>query len=140
MKSLEQPWNQPYTLANKDIPYRRYSDMAEKVIKGDHVTCQHMHLILRWLKIRTTHLSFIFLEILITCFFARVAHFWELEKVEMAQNSNNFCLEFNFFSNFWLFSTFWAISESLSYVILLTQTAKKNLMGIFIWMICIIEY
>ena len=27
-------------------------EMAQKVIDEDNVTCQHMHLILRWLKIR----------------------------------------------------------------------------------------
>ena len=32
--------------------------------------------------------------------FAKVAHSFELEKIEMAQNSNHFCLEFNFSSDF----------------------------------------
>ena len=41
-----------------------------------------------------------FLEILITCLLAEVAHFFKLENVEVAQNSNHFCLEFNFSSNF----------------------------------------
>ena len=32
--------------------------MAQKVIEGDNVTCHHMHLILRWVKIRTIPFSF----------------------------------------------------------------------------------
>ena len=32
--------------------YRVDGEMAQKVIEGDNGTCQHMHLILRWLKIR----------------------------------------------------------------------------------------
>ena len=31
--------------------------MAQKVILRDNGTCQHMHLILKWLKIRIIHLS-----------------------------------------------------------------------------------
>jgi len=38
---------------------RGNGEMAQKVIDGDIVTCQHMHLMLRWLKIRTIHFSLI---------------------------------------------------------------------------------
>ena len=44
--------------------------------------------------------SFFFLEILITCLLAEVAHFFQLENIEVAQNSIHFCLEFYFSSNF----------------------------------------
>ena len=40
--------------------YRRDGVMAQKVIEGDNDTCQHMHLILRWLKIRTIYFDFIY--------------------------------------------------------------------------------
>ena len=39
------------------------------------------------------------LEILITCQNSELAHFFEFENSEMAQNSNHCCLEFNFSSN-----------------------------------------
>ena len=43
--------------------------------------------------------SYFFLEILITCLLAEVAHFFQLEKIEMAQIWNHFCLEFNLSTN-----------------------------------------
>ena len=52
--------------------------------------------ILRWLKVRT--IQFL-LEILITCQNSEMAHFFKFENSEMAQNTNHFCLEFNFSSN-----------------------------------------
>jgi len=39
---------------------RGNGEMAQKVIDGDNATCQPMHVILRWLKIRTIHFSLIF--------------------------------------------------------------------------------
>ena len=60
-------------------------EMAQKVIEGDNETCQHMHLILRWLKIRTIQFSYFRLDILITCFFAEVAYFFQFEISEMAK-------------------------------------------------------
>ena len=56
--------------------YRRDGVMAQKVIEGDNDTCQHMYLILRWLKIRTIQFSYFLPDILVTCLFAKVAHFF----------------------------------------------------------------
>ena len=41
------------------VYYGRDGEMAQKVIDGENVTWQHMHLKLRWLKIRTMHFSLI---------------------------------------------------------------------------------
>ena len=61
---LHQPSNTMNSLLQKVL--------AQKVINGDNDTCQHMHLISRWLKIPTFYFSY--LEILITCFFAESQH------------------------------------------------------------------
>ena len=50
-------------------------------------------------------LVFLF-EISITCQKPENAHFFQFENPERAQNSNRFCLEFNFSSNFESFDVF----------------------------------
>ena len=48
-----------YVIFNTIYRYGKDGEMAQKVIDGDNVTCQHLHLILKWLKIRTIHFSLI---------------------------------------------------------------------------------
>ena len=74
--------------------------MAQKAIEGAMVTCRTMHVILSWL-------SFKFVKILLkfgSCqnheSKSRVGSLFWFKNPEMAQNSNHFCLEFNFSSNF----------------------------------------
>jgi len=67
--------------------------------KSSGRSCQ-VHINLRWLKIRPVQFLFDFSSLYyITCQNFEMVHFFELENSEIAQNSNHFCLESNFYSN-----------------------------------------
>ena len=101
--------------------YRVDGEMAQKVIEGDNGTCQHMHLILRWLKIRIIFASN-------SCPLRILSHLniFELKNEQLRQKSTWSIFRgenewFEFFECICLHvslsssMTFWAISPSLPY-------------------------
>ena len=93
--------------------FGRDGEMAQKVMEWDNHTCQHMHLILRWLKIRTIHFSFYFSSNYWSHAFCRsgslflARKFWDGSKFEKKLNSIS--SEKNE-KNEWF--EFWAISKN----------------------------
>ena len=73
---------------------REDGEMAKKVIDRDNVTCQHMHSILIWLKIRTIHFSLIFISkysrvFLLTFFISKILS-WLKIRIVFASNPISF--------------------------------------------------